>query len=54
MITKDHSIATVLGSKLPWRQADRLLGTPEVTWDADGDPLFDGVPLFPAPAVLPG
>lgn len=44
----------VLGSKLPWRQADRLLGTHEVTWDADGEPLFDGVPLFPAPAVLPG
>jgi hypothetical protein len=36
----------LLASKIGWRMADKLIATHAVTWDADGNPRYDGEPMY--------
>jgi len=37
-----------------WRQAQKLVRTPTVTWDENGDPLLDGEPMYVKRTEIPG
>ena len=41
-----EAVRVLIGSKVRYRMAEKLVAEHKVTWTADGEPLIDGEPLY--------
>lgn len=40
------AVLDLMASKVTYRMADRLVATHQITWDAKGEPLVNGEPMY--------